>query len=259
MTSGASNFLLNIVELQNVQTSATGLSPVAALSNTVAQLQEMLIYDEKRLAVNTISRYSQTPIQVVDSMNFASNATLTLNSMAVGSGSASLGQVSSIGYVSSLTNYFSTSVGTDTAIQFQVGSPATYPMTFSAGGRTTISGPLSITGAATPGLGYYLTCMDGVGPAEWQPPGTVSDARRKKNVRGIEEASRILEGIRGVRFEWLTGGSDVGVIAQEVATVLPEAVRGGNPFIVEYWKIVPVLVEVVKELLGRVASLESRS
>ena len=260
MTSGASNFLLNIVELQNVQTSATGLSPVAALSNTVAQLQEMLIYDEKRLAVNTISRYSQTPIQVLDSMNFASNATLTVNSMPVGSDSScSLGQVSSIGFMSSLTNYFSTSVGTDTAIQFQVGSPATYPMTFSAGGRTTISGPLSITGAATPGLGYYLTCMDGVGTAEWQPPGTVSDARRKTNVRSIEEASRILEGIRGVRFEWLTGGSDVGVIAQEVATVLPEAVRGGNPFVVEYWKIVPVLVEVVKELLGRVASMESRS
>ena len=84
-------------------------------------------------------------------------------------------------------------------------------------------------------------------------------AERGEWVRGIEEASRILEGIRGVRFEWLTGGSDVGVIAQEVATVLPEAVRGGNPFIVEYWKIVPVLVEVVKELLGRVASLESRS
>jgi hypothetical protein len=101
--------------------------------------------------------------------------------------------------------------------------------------------------------------MDGVGTAEWQPPGTVSDARRKTNVRNIEEASRILEGIRGVRFEWLTGGSDVGVIAQEVATVLPEAVRGGNPFVVEYWKIVPVLVEVVKELLGRVSTLESRS
>ena len=260
MTSGASNFLLNIIELQNVQTSATGLSPISALSNTVAQLQEMLIYDEKRLAVNTISRYSQTPIQVLDSMNFASNATLTVNSMPVGSDSSGfLGQVSSIGFMSSLTNYFSTSVGTDTAIQFQVGSPATYPMTFSAGGRTTISGPLSITGAATPGLGYYLTCMDGVGTAEWQPPGTVSDARRKTNVRSIEEASRILEGIRGVRFEWLTGGSDVGVIAQEVATVLPEAVRGGNPFVVEYWKIVPVLVEVVKELLGRVSTLESRS
>jgi len=258
MTSGASNFLLNIVELQNIITTASGLSPVASLSNTVAQLQEMLIYDEKRLAVNTISKYSQSPIQVIDSMNFASNATLSLNSVTVGtSGSAALGQVSSIGYMSSLTNYFSTSVGTDTAIQFQVGGVTpVYPMTFLANGTTTISGPLTLTGTATPGLGYYLTCMDGVGTAQWQPPGSVSDARRKANIRPIEGASQILEGIRGVRFEWLTGGSDIGVVAQEVAAVLPEAVHGGDPFVVEYIKIIPVLVEVVKELLGRVARLE---
>jgi hypothetical protein len=257
MTSGASNFLLNIVELQNVQTSATGLSPVAALSNTVAQLQEMLIYDEKRLAVNTISKYSQSPIQVVDSMNFASNATLSLNSNVVGaSGSAAFGQVSSIGYLSSVTNYFSTSVGTDTAIQFQVGASSIYPMSFLANGTTTISGPLTLSGAATPGLGYYLTCMDTVGTAQWRPPGSVSDARRKTNVRPLEGASQILEGIRGVRFEWLTGGSDVGVIAQEVAAVLPEAVHGGDPLVVEYVKIIPVLVEVVKELRARVALLE---
>jgi len=257
MTSGASNFLLNIVELQNVQTSASGLSPVAALSNTVSQLQEMLIYGEKRLAVNTISKYSQSPIQVLDSMNFASNATLTLNKIAVGaSGSAALGQVSSIGYMSSLTNYFSTSVATDTAIQFQVGDPAVYPMTFLANGTTVVSGPLTLSGAATPGLGYYLTCMDGVGTAQWQPPGSVSDARRKTNVRSIEGAAQILEGIRGVRFDWLTGGSDVGVIAQEVAAVLPEAVHGGDPFVVEYIKIIPVLVETVKELRARVSTLE---
>ena len=257
MTSGASNFLLNIVELQNVQTSASGLSPVASLSNTVSQLQEMLIYGEKRLAVNTISKYSESPIQVLDSMNFASNATLTLNSIEVGtSGSAAFGQVSSIGYVSSLTNYYSTSVITETAIQFQVGSPPVYPMSFLAGGTTVISGPLTVSGAGTPGLGYYLTCMDGVGTAQWRPPGSVSDVRRKTNIRTLEGASEILEGIRGVRFEWLTGGADVGVIAQEVATVLPEAVHGGDPFVVEYVKIIPVLVEVIKELRARVAHLE---
>ena len=129
-------------------------------------------------------------------------------------------------------------------------------MTFLANGTTRISGPLTLTGTATPGLGYYLTCMDGVGTAQWQPPGSVSDARRKTNIRRIEGASQILEGIRGVRFEWLTGGSDVGVVAQEVATVLPEAVHGGDPFVVEYIKIIPVLVEVVKELQARVARLE---
>lgn len=258
MTSGASNFLLNIVELQNTITSASGLSPVASLSNTVAQLQEMLIYDEKRLAVNTISKFSQSPIQVLDSMNFASNATLTLNSNAVSaSGSANLGQVSSIGYMSSFTNYFSTTAGTDTAIQFQVGEVTpVYPMTFLANGTTRISGPLSITGAGTPTLGHYLTCMDTAGTAEWRVPGSVSDARWKTNIRPIAGASQILEGIRGVRFEWLTGGADVGVVAQEVAAVLPEAVHGGDPFVVEYIKIIPVLVEVIKELLTRVSRLE---
>jgi hypothetical protein len=257
MTSGASNFLLNIVELQNVQTSASGLSPIASLSNTVAQLQEMLIYGEKRLAVNTISKYNQSPIEVIDSMNFASNATLSLNSNVIGgSAPTAFGQVSSIGYLSSVTNYFSTSVGTDTAIQIQVGASPVYPMTFLANGTTQISGPLTLTGTATPGLGYYLTCMDTVGTAQWQVPGSVSDARRKTNVRPLEGAAQILEGIRGVRFEWLTGGHDVGVIAQEVAAVLPEAVHGSDPLVVEYIKIIPVLIEVVKELRARVAQLE---
>ena len=259
MSSGASNFLLNIVELQNTITSASGLSPVDALSNTVAQLQEMVIYGEKRIAVNTISKYDTSPIQVLDSMNFASNASLTLNNIGVGSGTGtSFSQVSTIGYQSSFTYYYSTSTGADTAIQFQVGSPALYPLTLLANGSTILSGPLTLSGTGTPGIGRYLTCMDGTGTAEWQPPGSVSDARRKTQVRTLQGAGEILDGIRGVRFEWLTGGADVGVIAQEVAAVLPEAVHGGDPFVVEYMKIIPVLVEAVKELRARVARLETR-
>ena len=140
MSSGASNFLLNIVELQNTITSASGLTPISILSNTVSQIQEMVIYGEKRLAVNTISKYNTSPIQVLDSMNFASNASLTVNNIGVGAGTTpSFGAVSSIGYISSITNYFSTSVGTDTAIEFQVGSPAVYPLRVFANGATTIS------------------------------------------------------------------------------------------------------------------------
>ena len=98
--------------------------------------------------------------------------------------------------------------------------------------------------------------MDGDGTAEWQPPGAPSDARLKTHIRTLEGAGEILDGIRGVRFEWLTGGADVGVIAQEVAAVLPEAVHGRNQFMVDYMKIVPVLVEAVKELRVRIARLE---
>jgi len=260
-TTTGSQYIVNIVELQNTITSASGLSPVAALSNTVAQLQEMVIYDEKRIAVNTISNYNQSPIQVTDSMNFASNTSLTLNGIGVGgSVTPSFGSVSSIGYASSFTNYYSTVVLGETAIAFQVGSPPITPVRITANGETIISENLTLSGTGTPGLGYYLTCMDTAGTAEWRVPGSVSDSRWKTNVRRLEDSGRILEGIRGVRFQWLEGGAeDVGVIAQEVGEVLPEAVHvglRGKPTVVEYHKIIPVLVEAVKELSARVLALE---
>jgi hypothetical protein len=254
-TTGGSAFVLNIVELQNTITAASGLSPVATLSNTVAQIQEMVIYGEKRIAVNTISKYNTTPIQVVDSMNFASNASLTLNGVAVG-GATSLVTVSTVGNVSSFTNYYDTAVVTDTAISFQVGSPAAYPLSITAGGDTRIGGRLTISAAGTPRLGSYLTCMDTSGTAQWQPPGSVSDARWKTDIQPLADSSRILNGLRGVRFQWLNGSNDVGVVAQEVAAVLPEAVHLGTPSVVEYHKIIPVLIEVVKGLEARISTLE---
>ena len=256
----ASNFILNITELQNTITSAGGVNQVNQLSNTVAQLQQMLNYDTKSLAVNTISAYNMTPIQVTDSMNFALNAGITLNGTTVAASGTvpDYGAVSTIGFATSVTNYFSTSVGTDTAISFQVGAgPAVTPLAITAGGG------LTLATAGTPGLGKYLTCMDGLGTAEWQTPAIPSDARWKEDVRPMADYATILEGIHGVRFRWtsLSGmsGPDVGVIAQDVLAVLPEAVIegvDGRPHMVHYQKIVPVLVEAVKELRARVAVLE---
>ena len=262
MIGSASNFILNITELQNTITSAGGVNQVNQLSNTVAQLQQMLNYDTKSLAVNTISAYNMTPIQVTDSMNFASNANLTLNeSVVVGGGSTGLpdyGVVSTIGFATSVTNYFSTTTGADTAISFQVGAgPAVTPLVITAAGGVL----LPTTG--TPGLGKYLTCMDSLGTAEWVTPAIPSDVRWKEDVRPMADYAAILEGIRGVRFRWtgLSGmsGPDVGLIAQDVLAVLPEAVIegiDGRPHMVSYQKIVPVLVEAVKDLRGRVAALE---
>jgi hypothetical protein len=261
MTSGASNFLLNIVELQNVQTSASGLSPVAALSNTVAQLQEMINYDQKRIYVNAISKYTTSPIQVLDSMNFASNTVLSLNGAPVTGGGSTGGSVSSIGYISSFTNYFNPSTATGTAIQFQVGEPAITPLSVTAGGTTTVTGGLVLAIPSTPALGYYLTCMDGMGTAQWMPPGAPSDARLKTGVRAVENPFSTLEGIQGVRFEWIDGGrSDIGFIAQDLQPALPEAVHDygeGRHFMVQHHKVIPILVEAVKELSVRVSTLEA--
>lgn len=85
-TTGAANtFVLNITELQNTVTTATGLSPFDTLNAKIGQIQEMVIYDEKRIAVNTISAYSTTPIQVTDTMNIGPTGGLSVSGQVIGS------------------------------------------------------------------------------------------------------------------------------------------------------------------------------
>lgn len=258
----ASNFIVNITELQNTITNASGVSPITTLSNTVAKLQEMVIYDEKRIAVNTISRFDTTPIQVVDSLNLASNTTITVGGQGITTGGSTVyGQLAFVGNVSSLTNYYNTLSTADTAISFQVGAPATTPFKVTAGGTVEVTGPLILSGAGTPGIGKYLTCMDAGGTAEWQTPAIPSDARWKTDIEPLVNYSDILSGVRGVRYRWSdTGARDVGVIAQDLMAVFPEAVVEGvegRPHMVHYHKIIPVLVEAVKELQGRVDRLSA--
>ena len=86
-TTGAANtFVLNITELQNTVTTATGLTPFDTLSAQIGQIQEMVIYDEKRIAVNTISAYNTTPISVVDPMDISSAGNLTIAGQTVVAG-----------------------------------------------------------------------------------------------------------------------------------------------------------------------------
>lgn len=85
-TTGAANaFVLNITELQNTTTTASGLSPFDTLSGQISQIQEMVIYGEKRIAVDTISAFSSPPIQVTDTMNVQTAGGLTVNGIVVSS------------------------------------------------------------------------------------------------------------------------------------------------------------------------------
>ena len=76
-----------------------------------------------------------------------------------------------------------------------------------------------------------------------------SDLRLKENVRPLENATAALGQLRGVHFDWRSGGRSVGLIAQEVEAVLPDAVAVGP----DGWKginptgVIALLVEAVKE------------
>lgn len=105
--------------------------------------------------------------------------------------------------------------------------------------------------------------------------GAYSDPRLKDEVERIDGALDIIEKLDGVRFTWnhktkligKPGERDIGVLADQVETVLPELVGLSIPDdendgerwrVVAYDKLVPVLIEAVKELSGRVKELEAR-
>jgi len=106
-----------------------------------------------------------------------------------------------------------------------------------------------------------------------------SDERLKNNIQIIPNALNKISQLRGVTFEWnqelyeTSRTTDIGVIAQDVQSVLPDAVTlapfdtnfetntsksGENYLTVYYEKLIPLLIEGIKELTARVQELENK-
>jgi hypothetical protein len=108
-----------------------------------------------------------------------------------------------------------------------------------------------------------------------------SDKRLKKDIELIANPLSKVLSLRGVtytqnqlaeQYGYNNYELQVGVIAQDVQAVLPEAVKlapfdtdedgtsksGENYMTVQYEKIVPLLIEAIKELTAKVAVLEEK-
>jgi len=92
-----------------------------------------------------------------------------------------------------------------------------------------------------------------------------SDERLKDNIQPISEPLYKLSKVGGYTFDWndkqdAYQGHDVGVIAQEIEEILPEVVttRGTGYKAVKYEKIVPLLIESIKELQKKVEDIEKK-
>ena len=88
-----------------------------------------------------------------------------------------------------------------------------------------------------------------------------SDVSLKKNVVTIANALSKVKQLRGVEFDRIeTDRHEVGCIAQEVQSVIPEVVKQrdeDNPLLtLSYNRLTAVLIEAVKELADKVAALE---
>jgi hypothetical protein len=89
--------------------------------------------------------------------------------------------------------------------------------------------------------------------------GAYSDERLKSNIRTIDNALDKVSSMRGVYFD-RDGKASVGVIAQEMAKVLPEVVsevsKDSDYLSVTYGNIVGVLIEAIKELKAEIEKLK---
>ncbi len=90
-----------------------------------------------------------------------------------------------------------------------------------------------------------------------------SDERLKDNIQPISEPLYKLSKVGGYTFDWndkqdTYKGNDVGVVAQEIEEVLPQLVttRDTGYKAVKYEKIVPLLIESIKELQKKVEDIE---
>ncbi|MDB5202486.1 MAG: hypothetical protein JWQ27_1895 [Ferruginibacter sp.] len=101
--------------------------------------------------------------------------------------------------------------------------------------------------------------------------GTVypSDRRYKKNIKPINGALNKVMHLRGVRYEMLADdfaanhfipGIHMGLIAQDVEAVVPEVVNTGTDGYkaIDYAKLVPLLIEAIKELQQEIEILKRK-
>ena len=207
----------------------------------------------------------------------------------VSGSSAELNQVTASGGILSTTGYFSDSTGiytdkikrysdsdtttkiilNDEILKLHAGH-STVPVLHLTGGT---NGIISGSSTSTGSFGHLITDKDAHIGEDLLADGDVvaynsSDVRLKDNIQVIKGSLDKIDGIRGVEFDWndkspgwaQERGHDVGVIAQEVQKVVPEIVveRKSGYLGVDYKRLVPLLIESIKELKQEVENLKKK-
>ena len=124
-----------------------------------------------------------------------------------------------------------------------------------------MSGNFFHSGAGATFCGGPLHCCDDIVAFYGQS----SDATLKDNITILQSSLEKLMGIRGTEYDWKEGnksysGHDIGVIAQDVEKVLPEAVstKPDGTKGVHYNKLIPLLIEAVKDLSQQVDDIKDK-
>ena len=220
MQNDTSNYVVNIIPLQNVQTNVSGLDATTSLTTDVTAIKRMVDTQAKRVYTNSIASF--TPGGTVSFVSPTSGATGT--SAATGTSGTS----SNIGAGGVSLNVYD--------------SNGAYALELS-------SGTSSLFRVGQDGVCYaqqFVTLSDVRAKAnvrEWTS--SVMDT---------------LSQIRPYSFNYIGGAESIGFVAQEIEAVYPQLIQGsGSTKYVNYDGMVAVLLKAVQELGERVRVLEGRA
>ena len=197
------------------------------------------------------------------------------NVSAINGSNVTTGTVANARTTAASANGASTIVARDSNGSFtaNVGTFTTVAGTLSTAAQTNITSVGSLGSTQISSLGVGTAASGTTGEIRATNNVTAyysSDERLKDNVQVIANALAKVLQIRGVEFDWnnldepedgyFVRKHDVGVIAQEIEKVIPEVVgtREDGMKAVKYDRIIPLLIEAIKELKAEVDALKGK-
>ncbi len=231
MATNANPYVVNIVPLQGITTGITSSSDTAgqiiALQENIANIQTMVNYETHTLSADFITSFTQDQtIEITQNVNLSS-ASLYKDGILFGSSGSS-------STISSGVSSFITC------------GPSTISLV-SAGNNTL---EISSTGILVKGSLYasenaYVKTL-------YQ----TSDRELKTDIKPFTTCLDDILKLEPYSFKWKDSGDrDLGFMAQDVHNVWPSLSEGSS---IAYSRFVPLLLEGIRELHGRVSVLESR-
>jgi len=228
-------YVVNIVPLQGIATGITTSSDTAgqilSLQNNIANIQTMVNYDTHTISADFITSFTEDQrIQVAESINLSSVSLYQNGSLVTLGGNS--GSTSTI--QSGLSSFVTCQSSTITFVsagnnRLQINETGT------AGVR--VNGNLYVSGNA-----YVTTLFQ------------TSDREHKTEIRPFTTCLEDILKLEPCYFKWKeTGENDIGFIAQDVQKVWPSLTKGNT---IAYSRFVPLLLEGLRELNGRVGILE---
>jgi hypothetical protein len=249
MATNANQYIVNIVPLQGIATGITSSSDTAgqisAIQSNVANIQAMVNYDTRTISADVITSFTTgKTIQITENINLSSVSLYSNDSIATfGTTSASTIQFTSL---ANNNSYISGSSNT---------------MTFATAGnqvlKITPEGSLQYTSSST----YFSTGMNISGflyvseSAYVKSLYQTSDRNQKTNILPFSTCLDNILKLEPCTFNWKSSGDpDIGFIAQDVEKSWPLLTGDGTS--IAYSRFIPLLLEGLRELNGRVSTLE---